>query len=82
MAEKLIKYRTPVVPSAAVPVVAPEPRFDQPGLVALIVGPTIGFALAAMLVISLALALDGGAGAAAIGAGHPTSPTRTAVFIL
>ncbi|MCF3948522.1 hypothetical protein AiwAL_11570 [Acidiphilium sp. AL] len=74
MTERLVKYRTPKKP--------PPSRLsdafaapDAPGAMrlAMLAGPAIGFALGAMLVVALALALAGG-GAAAM--------THTAIFVL
>jgi hypothetical protein len=48
----------------------------------MLIGPMIGFVLAACLAISFALALAGGAGEAALGGSHAAGPTRTAVFVL
>lgn len=86
MSEKLIKHRasaepprTQQNPIAPVPV---PPRESHAGRAALIVGPAIGFVLAASLAISFALALAGGAGTAALGSDAVGQPTRMAVFVL
>lgn len=84
MTEKLTKFRAPVEPPVTTTRVVSAPVHQQraPERLALVVGPAIGFALAGLLAISLAIALAGGAGRAAIGAGSFRQPTRTAIFVL
>ncbi|MDD2878241.1 MAG: hypothetical protein PHT60_08770 [Acidiphilium sp.] len=86
MTEKLIKQRVPAIPPGGQPgrmITAPYPasKHHQGQLVPLI-GPAIGFVLAAALAISFALALAGGAGEAALGGSHGARPARMAVFVL
>ncbi len=86
MTEKLIKQRKPAEPPSApaLPglISAPPRRERTTARAALIIGPAIGFALAASLAISFALALAGGAGQAALGSTHDTGKARMAVFVL
>lgn len=84
MTEKLINQRTPAdPPSQARVMLHPPAQHDQQAARWLmLIGPVIGFMLAACLAISFALALAGGAGEAALGTGHAGGPIRTAVFVL
>ncbi|MGC9269997.1 hypothetical protein [Acidiphilium sp.] len=87
MTEKLIGHRVPAPSPQSPPyrgmttTATVRPDHDA-GRLALIIGPAIGFALAACLAISFALALAGGAGEAALGSGHAVRPVRSAVFVL
>lgn len=86
MTEKLVKYRAPEEPppswSPSALATPDAPRDMRLARLAMIAGPAIGFALAAMLAVSFTLALSGGAGGAAIGGGHSATPARTAIFVL
>jgi hypothetical protein len=87
MTEKLINHR-PSAPATRLRadqsmVTTPPARHEhRVARLALIIGPAIGFALAASLAISFALALAGGAGQAALGDGPAHGSTRMAVFVL
>ncbi|MCW8306944.1 hypothetical protein AruPA_07835 [Acidiphilium sp. PA] len=86
MTEKLIKQRLPANPPSAPArpglIAAPARRERNTGRAALIIGPAIGFVLAASLAISFILALAGGAGQAALGTAHSHGSARMAVFVL
>lgn len=85
MTEKLIKHRAPLEAATKPPtrlVEAPTRRELHPERLAMVVGPAVGFVLAAMLAISFALALAGGAGAAAVGSSDGLLSPRSAVFVL
>ena len=86
MTEKLVKYRTPEEPpptwSSSTLAIPDAPYEVHVARLATLAGPVIGFALAAMLVVSFALALAGGAGDAAIGGGHAPTARHTAIFVL
>lgn len=86
MTEKLVKYRTPEEPPPSWSpgaLAAPEaPREVRLARLAMLAGPVIGFALAAMLVVSFALAFAGGVGDAATGGRHAATATHTAIFVL